>query len=308
MPEPETHSETTASLRELFLSSLGMLQDLICFTCRRHRCGGEEAKDFASYVQLSLVENDYGVLRQFQGRSSLKTYLAVVVQRLYQDYRIHEQGKWRPSAASRRCGATAVELETLLFRDGYSLQEATQIMTTRCRADTTPEALAQLAAALPPHLPRRRAGEAALSRIPAPGPLAEQVLIHRERQRQAARMRTVLAQALAALPAPDREILAMRFYQGTPIVHIARSLRLDPKPLYRRLERLLRQLRGAFESAGMGRPARSPAAPGKVESAAGTPAPKRRRSRRGVRRARAAHDFAGITWQRPVAEAWRPGH
>ncbi|HXO39886.1 MAG TPA: sigma-70 family RNA polymerase sigma factor [Thermoanaerobaculia bacterium] len=253
MPEPSTPSADNQALEEIFLSSLGALEGLIRFTCRRQHCDGEEAKDFASYVQLSLIENDYGVLRKFQGRSSLKTYLAVVVQRLFLDYRIQQRGKWRPSVASRRRGVAAVELETLLYREGYSLEEAMQTMTTRCRAATSREALAQLAAVIPPHLPRRRAGEETLAHLPAPEPLVEQVLIQRERKQLEARIRAVLARAIAALPAPDREILAMRFDEGKPIAQIARALRLDPKPLYRRIERLLRELRVACESAGIGR-------------------------------------------------------
>jgi RNA polymerase sigma factor (sigma-70 family) len=251
MPVPSTRSADHQDLEEIFLSSLGVLEDLIRFTCRRHHCGGEEARDFASHVKLCLIENDYGVLRKFRGRSSLRTYLAVVVQRLFLDYRIREWGKWRPSVASRRRGAVAVELDTLLHREGYSLQEATQIMTTRCRAATSREALAQLAAVLPPHLPRRRAGEDGLSDLPAPEPLVDQMLIQRERKLLEARQRTVLAQAMAALPAPDREILTMRYDEGKPIVQIARALRLDPKRLYRRIEGLLRELRGACDRAGI---------------------------------------------------------
>jgi RNA polymerase sigma factor for flagellar operon FliA len=169
------------------------------------------------------------------------------------DYRIQQRGKWRPSVASRRRGVAAVELETLLYREGYSLEEATQTMTTRCHAAASPEALAQLAAVIPPHLPRRRAGEDTLAHLPAPGPLVEQVLIQRERKQLEARMQAVLARAIAVLPAPDREILAMRFDEGKPIVQIARALRLDPKRLYRRIEGLLRELRVACESAGLGR-------------------------------------------------------
>src|SRR4029453_14108130 len=45
---------------------------------------------------LRLVEDDYDVLRRFQARSSLPTYVTVVIQRLFLDYRNRLWGKWRP--------------------------------------------------------------------------------------------------------------------------------------------------------------------------------------------------------------------
>jgi RNA polymerase sigma factor for flagellar operon FliA len=42
---------------------------------------GVEADDFASHPKLKLIEDDYAILRKFQGRSSLRTYLTVVIER-----------------------------------------------------------------------------------------------------------------------------------------------------------------------------------------------------------------------------------
>ncbi|HMO36167.1 MAG TPA: sigma-70 family RNA polymerase sigma factor [Gemmatales bacterium] len=41
----------------------------------------EDVEDLASDVLLQLVANNYSVLRQFQGRSTLATYLTVIVRR-----------------------------------------------------------------------------------------------------------------------------------------------------------------------------------------------------------------------------------
>jgi len=46
------------------------------------------------------------LLAKFEGRSSLRTFLTVVIQRLFLDHRISAWGKWRPSAEARRGGST----------------------------------------------------------------------------------------------------------------------------------------------------------------------------------------------------------
>lgn len=42
----------------------------------------EDIEDIASEVMLQIVANDYGVLRQFRGQSSLATYLTVIARRI----------------------------------------------------------------------------------------------------------------------------------------------------------------------------------------------------------------------------------
>jgi RNA polymerase sigma-70 factor (ECF subfamily) len=54
----------------------------------------EDTEDLASEILLQIVSNDYAVLRQFKGNSSLATYLAVIARRIC----VHELA--RRSAAS----------------------------------------------------------------------------------------------------------------------------------------------------------------------------------------------------------------
>src|SRR4029453_1116188 len=83
-----------------------------------------EGEGFASAVKLKLIANDYQVLRAFQGRSSLGAYLAAVVQRAWLAPPNQPWGKGGPSAAARRMAPLAVRLDTLLHRDGLTLDEA----------------------------------------------------------------------------------------------------------------------------------------------------------------------------------------
>ncbi|MGH8186413.1 MAG: hypothetical protein ACREUC_07605, partial [Steroidobacteraceae bacterium] len=73
---------------------------------------------------LKLIEHDYAVLRRFEGASSLRTYLTVVLHRVLLDQRNREWGRWRPSAAAYRNGPLAVRLERLVTRDGLTPAEA----------------------------------------------------------------------------------------------------------------------------------------------------------------------------------------
>ncbi|TMB53967.1 MAG: sigma-70 family RNA polymerase sigma factor, partial [Chloroflexi bacterium] len=71
---------------QLFLSELALIERVIAWVCARRCLRGAEAEDFGSTVKLRLIENDYEILGRFEGRSSLKTYMTVVVHRLYLDY------------------------------------------------------------------------------------------------------------------------------------------------------------------------------------------------------------------------------
>jgi DNA-directed RNA polymerase specialized sigma24 family protein len=67
--------------------------------------------------------------------------------------------------------------------------------------------------------------------------------------RQAAATLEAVSQTL---PAEDRVLLRMRFWQGLAVADIAEILKLDAKPLYRRYERLLRDLRHKLAEHGIG--------------------------------------------------------
>src|SRR6185503_3456382 len=67
---------------DLFLAHVGLLEEVARFVARRYGLSGAEADDLSSRMKLKLIENDYEVLRRFQGKSSLRTYLTVVAQRV----------------------------------------------------------------------------------------------------------------------------------------------------------------------------------------------------------------------------------
>jgi hypothetical protein len=109
--------------RNLFLAELSTIERAIHFACRRGALRREDADEFASYVKLKLIDDDYAVIRKSERRSSFAAFISVVVQRLLLDYRIAEWGKWHASAQARRLGEPAITIEAMIVRDGRTLDE-----------------------------------------------------------------------------------------------------------------------------------------------------------------------------------------
>lgn len=74
---------------------LGLIYRVIHFTAyhRSANIGPEDIEDLAAEVLLQIVANDYGVLRQFQGRSSFATYLTVIARRICVHALMRKQNK-----------------------------------------------------------------------------------------------------------------------------------------------------------------------------------------------------------------------
>ena len=234
-----------------FLSQLAVIERVISFVSSRHHLPGLEADDFASHVKLKLIEDDYSILRKFQGRSSIRTYLTVVIQRLFLDYRISAWGKWRPSAEAARGGAIAVLLEQLIGRDGYSFEEACELLETNHQVTASRSELAAIAGRLPIRIRRRFESDAALAQMPSDQPPVDDVIAEQERSTTAVRIGVALKSAMSALEPQDRLILALRFEDGRSVVEVARMLRLDQKALYRRLDRVMKALRSTLHEEGL---------------------------------------------------------
>lgn len=234
-----------------FVEILPLVEDTIRFICRRHHCRPDEAEEFASAARLRLIEDDYAVLRKFGHRSSLRTYLVIVLGRAFLDFRRQRWGVWRPSAEARRLGTTAVRLDVLLHRDGLTLDEAIEVLRTNERVAAAPAELRVLAARLPRRVGRRLESETVLAShtTPAEGELR---VLSSERTERALALRAALRAALEALRPEDALILRLRFQDDFTVARIAQTLCLEPKPLYRRIGRLLQELRLRLETAGFG--------------------------------------------------------
>lgn len=237
-----------------FGENLDLIERVVASLCRRHGLQGDDADDFASWTRLKLVDNDYAVLRKFRGESSIGTYLTVVFAMLFREYRVQRWGRWRPSAEARRRGEVAVRLETLVHRDGFPLHQAAESLRSVGCTTLSDRDLAVLLAELPPRLPLRprESGPELLLENPSPSSAEDRILAE-EAERERRSVNEALSHALGTLPPEDRLIVRMRFMESMSVANIARGLALPQKPLYRRIERALSELRSSLQAAGVSR-------------------------------------------------------
>ncbi|MFL6244732.1 MAG: RNA polymerase sigma factor [Thermoanaerobaculia bacterium] len=237
---------------DLLTANLPVIDRAIAFAARRYRLDPDDAEEFAAIVKLRVVDNDYAVLRAYEARSSFATYIGVVVQRLALDFRNRSWGKWHASVEARRLGPLAVEAESLLHRDGRSLDEACTILARKYEG-LTRSGLQSLAAQLPQRAPRRRdvaLEEAESVAVTTPHEVEEPVFAD-ERRRTSQRVSSIISSVVARLPDDQRLILQLRFEGGMTVAQIARSLGLDQKLTYRQIEKNMRELKSELERRGV---------------------------------------------------------
>jgi RNA polymerase sigma factor (sigma-70 family) len=192
----------------------------------------------------------YRVLGSWEGRSSLSTFLTVVLVNLMRDYRTHIWGRWRSSAAARRQGPDAELLERLCARDGLSLDEAIERMRTEHGVLRSRAELEQMAAELPHRTDRGQVSEEELVRVPVDGKVESRVE-DGEHVRTAVRLRQLLLPLLESLPAEEHLLLKLHYWEGLSIAAISSILGRPQKELYRVRERCKKKLRRSLEGSGM---------------------------------------------------------
>ena len=236
-----------------FLALLPWLDRVVAFTARRHRLSPEDAEDFGSRVKVKLIDDNYAVLRKFQGRCKVQTYLTTVVQREAIEFQRTKSGRWHASVEAESGGEVLQLLEKYLVRDRLPSSEAYALLRIKHGVTLSAQELDHLTAQLPVRFARTFESAEVLATIPAAGGSPDQALAEKEREEALERFRDGLARFKSGLAEQDALILAYRYEDGRKVVDIARMLRLDAKPLFRRLERLVDALRRHLEREGVSR-------------------------------------------------------
>jgi DNA-directed RNA polymerase specialized sigma24 family protein len=236
---------------KLFAEAQDAMESALRFVGYRRRLGPSEFQELRSFVMFKLFENDYARLRKHECQGSMAAYLSVVVHRLYLDFQISRWGKWHASAEAQRRGPTAVELERLIYRDGYEIGEAVEYLAMRGRLEGSRDELLRLAYALPVRHRTRLVAEEQLRTVSSPEPM--DCLERRERDALGKKLEAELHRAMASLDGDDRLVLKMRYRDSRTVPQIASTLGLEAKPLYARIRRVLGRVREGLERAGIGR-------------------------------------------------------
>ncbi len=232
------------------LEALPHVEAVLRHVTRRYCLSADQAEELASRVKLRLIEDDYRVLRLFEGRSQFRTYLTTVVMRLFLDERVREWGKWRPSNEATRLGPLAVALERLVARDRLSLDEAIETLCSR-EPSVSAAALRAFADRLPHRGARRHTDDSELAALPASGPPSDHLVVREHSRTSWKRARTALSRALEDLSPRDRLLIQLRYAQGCRVSDVAKIVSEDPKPLYRHYDQLLLRLKRELSLQGV---------------------------------------------------------
>jgi RNA polymerase sigma factor (sigma-70 family) len=235
--------------QRLLLDHLDLVDQIVRTTGRRRHLSSTEREDFASFVHLRLVEDDYAILRKFQNRSTLWTYLAAVIERMSLDFCAEKWGRWRPSAMADRLGPVAVMLERLVTRDSHTIDEAIEIVRTNHDVGLTDAELRKIWDQLPTRVRTIEVGEEAASTV-SNTDTSEIAIEDSDRRKSIERLQRTLKTAFDEIAAQDRVLIALRFDQDMSMVEIARLMGSSVPTLHRRLDKSVKQLRLALTRAG----------------------------------------------------------
>ena len=250
--QPADIAMTRDEAERLLVANMAAVDRAIGVIARRRGWRGDDADDFAGSTKLWLVDDDYAIVRKFRGEASFATYLAVVIAMQAREYVVRERGKWRHSAAARREGPLAMQLESLVHRDGLSLREAAEHLRASGATALTDKGLSAMLTALPDRSALRPVMLDDDAVQAASGPdRADGALDRCEEDDERTRVRTLLSGVLDGLADDERCALRLRFWHDMTIADIARALGCAQKPLYRRIERTLGRLARELEALGV---------------------------------------------------------
>lgn len=228
----------------LFLALFQLFEPLIQRAARGSGLTHADAEDFMSSVHERLIENDYAILRICVARDQAKAYMAAVIAHFLCDYRNAEWGRWRPSAAVQKLGPIAIKLAKLMERDHVPLIEAVRII---CSANPTITEADVMAIARQIEV-RAQWEEVDIEGAGAVEPPEEAAM---DLDETGKKVQQALTAALRELLPEDLLILRLHFCNGCSVADISRILKLEQKPLYRRMQHIQATLRSNLLKKGI---------------------------------------------------------
>lgn len=227
------------TFEQLIVQQRPHTEQVIRDLARRHYLAPAEIEDFRATVTRALERNDFELLRAFDGRSTWETYLTSVITREFFLFQGVLFGQWRPTATANRLGPAAVLLEELVIRDHLSVEEAFDVMRGAHHVDLPRYRLQQMAHQL---------------RLTAPAGRTEDVEEAADRGApHEVAPDAALRRALSLLSADDRLIIELRYRDHQPLSRIAKVLRIDVRPLQRRIESAKNVIRASLVEQGLDR-------------------------------------------------------
>lgn len=237
--------------RSLVESQFELIETTIRAVAWTGRVPSQDQGDFRSYAWMKLLESDSRKLAAFRGDCTFPVFIRIVLKRILLDYRNSRWGRWRASTEAKRAGADVVEAERRIVRDGYPAHA----LATRNHPGVA-ALVARLHDGVAP-VNRWRVREEPLDPVlesaVAKEPNPEEQALANARKARSTTVSIALLDSLRQLTADDRRLLMLRYATGQPVSQIASTVGQDQKRLYRTYDRILNQLRGELERAGVSR-------------------------------------------------------
>ena len=126
----------------------------------------------------------------------------------------------------------------LVYRDGCTVAQAGEQLRSAGKTDLSDAALARLLAQFPVRQPLRPTEVTTPLETAPSAERADERIGGQELEQQRGRLYAALFKVMEQLPPEERHILRMRFADGRSVADVARALRLEQKPLYRRIDQI----------------------------------------------------------------------
>ncbi|MGK5092477.1 sigma-70 family RNA polymerase sigma factor [Deltaproteobacteria bacterium TL4] len=217
----------------------------------RHHMNQEEVEEFTSEVHVKLVENDYAIIRSFNGKSAFKTYLFTIFGRFFVDFLRSRKGRWRPSRESLKIGPVAVKLEELVYKERHSYEEAYRILIINYQFQINIADFQKLVSTLK-RTPPIRGEEQASVAVSVDDADPEFVFTHSQFQSKMEKLYHLMGIMVQDIEKEEeRFILKMRFESGYSITQIALLLGKNRSHINFLLNALLKRFRTEILSSGI---------------------------------------------------------
>lgn len=226
-----------------------------------------EVLELCNRVLDKLKQNNYHILRQFQGKAKLTTYLTAIIANQSVDLIRKYRGRDRQKERAKKLGAIGEKIYQLAVVDQLSVEEIHVKISESGAIKLPPDEINGMIALI-------RGRHASGNPVPAPGgavkagnaingegrPVVvddkknpEELLVD---QNGHAKVKNMVEDLLEGLSGEERLILRMRFparegESPCSIVEIAETLGISAKATYKKLSRLLNRCKKQLEDRGV---------------------------------------------------------
>lgn len=234
-------------MKKYFNDNIETIYSTINFFCRNKQIIGEDKKDFSSQILIKVIDNDYKVLRSYNKKSKLTTYLLTVISNYYIDLKRKEIKRWRPSKKSKNKGPIAVKLDELINKKNYTLEEAHDTLTINHNYNVTLDELSKIASEFKNSTRQiRKVSDTHLTTLTDNNPHTEEAIIKTEDQKTVNDMIRVSVKIRENLPGEAKLILKMRFFDDYSISQIGRMLNIKRHAVDKILKDSLKEIKDSL--------------------------------------------------------------